>query len=325
MEEFKKLVELCKGKNVFIQTHNFPDPDAIGSAFGLKKIFEHFGVETTMCYEGRIDKLSTSKMLEFLNIKLYSQSELEMSADDPIICVDSQKNGGNITDFIGDEIACIDHHPTFVPVEYIYKDVRIVGACSTIIADYFQKLGITPDSNTATALLYGIKMDTLQFRRGVTQEDISAFAFLNPLCDNNCLKKLESSKMEFCDLKAYGAAIANIRIYDTMGIAGIPFACPDALIAMVSEFILSLQEVDVAVIYSFREDGIKFSVRSERDDVHAGNFIRNALDGLGSGGGHAGMAGGLIPQENIDRLGRKPDYKLWDLFLNAIECLKVKS
>jgi len=32
---------------------------------------------------------------------------------DYIICVDSQKNTGNITDFIGDEVACIDHHPIF--------------------------------------------------------------------------------------------------------------------------------------------------------------------------------------------------------------------
>ena len=49
-----------------------------------------------------------------------------------------EKNGGNITDFVGNEIACIDHHPTFKECQYRYKDVRIVGACSTIIADYFR-------------------------------------------------------------------------------------------------------------------------------------------------------------------------------------------
>ena len=36
-------------------------------------------------------------------------------------------------------------------------------------------------------------------------------------------------------------------------------------------FILSLDVVDVAVVYSINSDGIKFSVRSERADVDAGN------------------------------------------------------
>ena len=45
-------------------------------------------------------------------------------------------------------------------IEYAFKDVRMVGACCTIIAQYFKDFGIVPDSHTATALLFGIKMDT---------------------------------------------------------------------------------------------------------------------------------------------------------------------
>lgn len=40
MNSFKKPVALCKGKHIYIQTHNFPDPDAIASAFGLQCLFE---------------------------------------------------------------------------------------------------------------------------------------------------------------------------------------------------------------------------------------------------------------------------------------------
>ena len=63
----------------------------------------------------------------------YEEIRDEMKEEDPIICVDSQKNAGNILDFVGDEIACIDHHPTFVKEEYLYKDIRITGSCSTLI------------------------------------------------------------------------------------------------------------------------------------------------------------------------------------------------
>ena len=39
-----ELIEHCRGKNLYIQTHNFPDPDASASAFGLKKLFEQCGL-----------------------------------------------------------------------------------------------------------------------------------------------------------------------------------------------------------------------------------------------------------------------------------------
>lgn len=315
MENFEELLTLCQGKSVYIQTHNFPDPDAIGSAFGLQCLLAEFNQPSTLCYAGRIDKLSTSKMIKTLNIQIYPYEQLDMQPDDPIICVDSQKNSGNITDFIGDEIACIDHHPTFVPVDYAYKDVRIVGACATLITGYYASLKKVPSSDAATALLYALKMDTLQFSRGVTQQDIEAFGFLHPLCDKEKLTKLERNNMEFKDLKAYGAAIENIQLYDMVGISKIPFSCPDALIATLSDFILSLEEVDVAILYSQREDGIKFSVRSERSDIHAGELIRQALEGFGDGGGHAVMAGGLIGKENVSKLGRDLEYAIRDLFL----------
>lgn len=319
MSNLMDLVALCRNKKVYIQTHNFPDPDAIASAFGLQKLLSELGISSKICYAGRIDKLSAAKMLDTFGIEMYSYEYLrdEMRESDYIICVDSQKNGGNITDFIGDEVACIDHHPVYVNNSYHYEDIRTMGACATIIANYFVDLGKKPDSDTATALLYGIKMDTLQFTRGVTNLDIEMFRFLHPLCDLDKLTRLERNNMEFKDLRAYGAAIENIELYDTLGFSYIPFSCPDALIAILADFILSLEEVEVAVVYSNREDGIKFSVRSETSEIKADSLIRAALEGFGSGGGHATMAGGLIQKENVPLLGNYPKEKVNSLFLEA--------
>lgn len=321
MSRFTSLAELCRNKTVYIQTHNFPDPDAIAAAFGLQRLLERMGVSSTLCYAGRIDKLSAMRMLEAFGIEIYAYEYLreKMKETDYIICVDSQKNGGNITDFIGDEVACIDHHPVFVKTDYRYSDIRTTGACATIIAGYYRELGMEPETDAATALLYGIKMDTLHFTRQVSLEDIEMFAFLHPFCDQEKLMHLERNNMEFSDLKAYGAAIDSIRVFDKTGICRIPFACPDGLIGAVSDFILALDEVDVAVVSSQREDGIKFSVRSETDTVHAGNLIRKALEGLGDGGGHPGMAGGLIPAENIPLLGYLPEHEIQSLFLKALD------
>lgn len=320
MEDFKQLVQLCEGRSVYIQTHNFPDPDAIGSAFGLQNLLKHFGVESTLCYAGKIDKLSAVKMLDAFDIQMFSYDQLreKMTETDAIICVDSQKNSGNITDFIGDEIASIDHHPTFVEVEYQYKDLQITGACATLIAKYYQELQIPPDQNTATALLYGLRMDTLQFSRGVTQLDIEMFAYLFPFCDQTKLSALERNNMEIRDLRAYGAAIDSIKIYDEAGFAVIPFACPDGLIAALSDFILALEEVTVSVVQCCREDGVKISVRSEVPQIHAGHLIHEAIQGLGDGGGHQEMAGGLIKKERLETMGQYPQQVIVERFLNFI-------
>ena len=322
--DIRDLIEICKGHKIYIQTHNIPDPDAIGSAFGLQQLFKEFGIGSTICYDGDIDKFSASKMLDLFGIEMYPDEDLAevMQEEDYIICVDSQKLAGNITDLKGQEIAAIDHHPTMKKnegVEYLYKDVRLLGSCCTIITEYYRDLGIEPSCDVATALLYGIKMDTLQFSRGVTEEDIVIFAYLNPLMDVDKIKCLEMNSIEYDDLKAYGAAIRNIQGFDYLGITFIPFDCPDAMVAIVADFILSLIEVEVSVVYCERPDGLKFSVRSERGDVNAGELTDKALEGIGNGGGHASMAGGRIPQENVESMGEHRNNLLTERFLKALE------
>lgn len=83
-----------------------------------------------------------------------------------------------------------------------------------------------------------------------------------------------------------------------------PFSCPDALIAIVSDFILALAEVEIAVVFSSWEDGIKLSVRSE--DPHV----------------HAAMAGGLIRQEQVPELGPYPKDAIRDMILRTLKQIK---
>ncbi len=319
MKDLKKLVEILSEGNVYIQTHNYPDPDAIASAFGLQKLLENFGITAKICYDGTAEKLTAQVMLSNFGIDMVSARDLEnMSETDKIVTIDSQKYNSNLTDLIGDEVACIDHHPTVIPCEYLYKDVRIVGACSSIIADYFFENGIIPDKNTASALVYGIKLDTSDFSRGVTQFDVEMYAKLFPYADNDLLDRMKINTMEFADLKAYGSAIENIRVFGNVGYAFIPFECPDALIAMISDFILALDIIEFSVIFAVRGDGFKFSVRSEIPEMHAGKIVNSALSSVGSGGGHARMAGGFAEGSRLPSDEALRNHEIRRLFKNAI-------
>ncbi len=292
-----KLVKLLENKSgIYIQTHNFPDPDAVASAYGLQKFLEHFNIQSTIVYDGNVSKINLVKMIEVLKIEMCHIKDVDMKADDCIVLVDAQKSNSNVTDCKCPVIACIDHHPTFIKVKYAYKDIRLVGSCSSIIANMFRNNSIEISSELATALLYGIKIDTDELMRGVKDLDIDMYCMLYKIADMDILNSLTMNVMTIDDLKAYGAAIQNVVIEGNVGFAEIPFDCPDALTAMISDFILDLDVVSFSVVYCKRNDGLKFSVRSKIPKVlNAGKVIQSSLMGVGSGGGHPSMAGGFIP------------------------------
>lgn len=313
MLNIDELMKNLSGKRVYIQTHNFPDPDAISSAYGMKKLLKARGIESTICYKGKIDRYAMMRFIEYLDTDIINvDDEKSMDCDDEIILVDGQKGNSNLVDLIGDEVICIDHHPTFEKVDYKYCDIRPnVGACASIIANYFFDGEIEMDEKTATALIYGIKVDTANLTRGVSRLDLDMFYRLYWFCDHHVLSMLESSGIQFDDLKAYANAINSIKIYDNISIAHTGTDCPEQLIASISDFMLALSEVDCSIVYSIRKDGIKLSVRSCVRRIDCGKLTNIALSGIGSGGGHASMAGGFVPYPE--------DMTSIDLFINGIE------
>lgn len=303
-----KLLESITKKHIYIQTHNFPDPDAISSAFGLQALLEREGISSTICYQGKIDKYSTKNMMDRLGIEIKPIGILdEMTEDDEIILVDSQSGNANLQNMCGNTIICIDHHPSFGIVDYKFCDIRPrVGACASIIAGYYLANDIKMSRNVATALMYGIKVDTANLSRGVSNLDLNMFYSLYNICDMNLINSLETSTLQFEDLNAYANAIKSIKVYDNISFANTGNHCPEPLIASISDFMMLIAGVNLCVVYSIKVDGIKISVRSDNGSFDAGQLTSEALKEIGSGGGHPSMAGGFVPftpsHEKVDGL-----------------------
>lgn len=289
---------------VFIQTHNFPDPDAIASAYGLQTFLRNHGINASLCYKGSIDNMAIKHVIQAYDIDILEYGQIaDMNFEDKIILVDGQKLNANMTDLPGDEVACIDHHPDNRKCEYSYVDIRPCGACASIITQYFNDAGIPLDQKTATMLLYGLQKDTNNMTWGVTGLDIDAFRTLFPLADGNMLRRLSGQDMREQDLRAFGKAFDTICIRDRLGVVRIPFACEDYLIAQVANFVLQLSEVDTAIVYSKRPNGLKFSARTVLPEVHCGNLLNSCLSSEGgSGGGHPHMAGGFLTRDKVPSL-----------------------
>jgi len=303
MTKFEKLADLLKKApdEVFIQPHNVPDPDAIAASFGLQYLLKTRGIEAQIVYENEIEKANSSKMLELFNIKLSLASEVAtLGEEDWTVLVDVQKGNSNVIDLVTDEVAVIDHHEYMGNNGYKLEDIRPgIGACSTIITQYFVENNIEIPKIVATALLYGIFMDTDNLTRGVSELDINMFYQLYSISDINLITELKGNQISSADLQDYSKAFKTVEVYGEIGFLYLDNG-NDSLLGASSDIVITIAGVNVVVAYSPRENGIKFSTRSINRNIKANALVRFLLEGRGFGGGHDSMAGGFLPMDNLE-------------------------
>ena len=168
-------------------------------------------------------------------------------------------------------------------------------------------------------------MDTADFTRGVTELDIDVYSYLFPKADNQLIRRFQSGVIQYDELEAFVDSMKNIDIYNGVAFAFLNFPCADAFVATVSDFILNLDVVTFAVVYSRKEKGFKFSVRSELDELNAGTISEEALKSVGSGGGHRSMAGGFAEESKVLDISIDFNRVIQNLFLDVIDKLRPKA
>src|SRR6476646_6154137 len=65
-----QLLPAHRGERHAVVLHDFPDPDAISSAFAHRLISSNFGIETDILYNGRISHLQNLALVRLLGIDL---------------------------------------------------------------------------------------------------------------------------------------------------------------------------------------------------------------------------------------------------------------
>jgi len=298
------LVDILKDApdEVFIQPHNVPDPDAIASSLGIFYLLSQRGIKKLgIVYDQEIEKANSLRMLELFNVPVVRAADAStLGEEDWAVLVDAQKGNANITDLPTDEVAVIDHHEYRGNMGYRFEDVRPnVGACSSIVAEWFFENNIEPPKIIATALLYGIFMDTDNLTRGASDFDINMFYKLYSLSDIDLIVELKGNEISVKDLELYAEAFKTVEIYDELAFLRLSNV-NDSLLGAAGDIVVSVAGVRIVVAYSVRDKGIKFSVRSTSDKVLANDLIRCIVEDFGVGGGHNNMAGGFIPAENLN-------------------------
>ncbi len=299
-EEYSpRLVRTVRGLSgpLLVVAHDNPDPDAIASAIGVTRIAERVGVSADACYGGEIAHQENRAMVNLLDLSLKTFGEVDPSEYGGIALVDHSRAG--INDSLSEDATVdivIDHHPPRGPIEGTFVDIRPdAGATSTLITEYLSRLGIEPERALATALLYGIRIDTRDFTREVSIPDFTAAASLVPHVDESTLERVESPSVSAETLRILAEAIERRDIRGSIVASCVGEITDRDALAQAADRLLDLEGVSVTFVYGYMDGVIYGSARTRGTDLDIGEVLRDALEQAGSAGGHANMAGAQVP------------------------------
>jgi nanoRNase/pAp phosphatase (c-di-AMP/oligoRNAs hydrolase) len=278
---------------VAVQTHDFPDIDAVASAWALARLLRLRGFAASCGYRGELRSRSLKSLVEKLDIDVgpaaAGTSELQL------LVVDGSPANGNVTLGPGTLVGVIDHHFKTGEAGSPYLDLRPeLAACSTMIRGYWLDARLEPPRDIATALLAGIQSDTDFLSRRCSDEDFAAYAALYRAGDWELASRVVRAVLDLRELGLVVSAIEKAVVRNGLLFAYMSGSCGQEALAVLTELALKAEELSAAVAAERDEGGVRISVRSKSAEVSAFDLVRAALAGLGSGGGHAHSAGGMV-------------------------------
>lgn len=310
-----------KNESLGIVCHNNPDPDTLGSALALKYIASEYSIsEIDIFYSGTISHQQNRAFVNLFDIDLIDFAQDDLSNYDLIGFVDHSVPGINNEVSSDTSIDIIIDHHTVSDIDARFVDHREeIGASATILTEYFRELEIEMTESIATALLFSIRTETINFLRGVTSEEYNAAKYLHEKINAKLLRRLANPPTSPRTIDAIGDAIENRVVESSCLVSYIGKTTERDALPQAADYLINLEGITIAVVFGIIEDNVQLSARSTNSKQHIGNILREAFDDVGSVGGHDNMAGGQIPLGVFSDLDIKKEE-----FSNIISGLIIK-
>ena len=283
-------------ESLVIVCHDNPDPDCLASALALEAIASDYDVEeVTIAYGGEISHQQNRAFVNMLDLSLKTLDDTDLGAYDRIGFVDHSQPGANteVPARITPDII-VDHHPG-EPVGATFEDVRTsIGATATIFVEYLDALEVELTTRLASALLFALHRERLDFVREPTRREYEAALAVYPHADLETLEQLYGSAFSSETLDAIGQAISSRERRGSALVASAGKTAETDALPQAADYLLNLEGVDTVLVYGIVGDVIRLSARSIDPRIHIGNTLQDGFNDLGQVGGHHDMAGGRI-------------------------------
>ena len=271
-----------------------PSIDALAAAIGLQALCSHWGVTAQVFAEGPVTGEDSKTVCNIFDVDpvLISETNDELTSCDGAIAV----GGGGGIPYLSNNppvLAVIRHRPA--SDENILTITRTDdGATSTTVTDLLRSEGVVPDQRVATALLYGIRAGTREFRRASGKSDYTAAGYLHTYADLGRIEDLRTPGMSGDTFDVIGRAIASRQRRASFAVSNAGPVPSVSALEEAADALLRLEGVSTAAVFGIHEETIVVSCRAEDVRTNALAILETAFDADATTGGNADAATGRV-------------------------------
>jgi nanoRNase/pAp phosphatase (c-di-AMP/oligoRNAs hydrolase) len=295
----QKIKELrafvSENDRIAIVLQDDPDPDAMASAMALRALLGRNKQTTPIFAFSPVTRPENRTMVHLLEIEIQPATAEALGQFDKIAMLDVQPP------YFGDKIKSadivIDHHPGYATHNSMFQDLRPkYGATSTIMTEYMISVDEHISERIATALLYGIRTDTVMLSRRVTDDDVLAFTHLYPIANYSLLRQFERPELPMQFAKILARAMRRLVVKDGTVVLNLGRVARDDLIVQMADFCLQFEGVRWVAVAGKLGTNLVVALRNHGNTRQpAGDIAKGLARDIGSGGGHRDMAKAVIP------------------------------
>ena len=332
-----------QGERQIVVIQDFPDPDALSSAWAYKLIAEKYNIDCDIVYGGILSHQENIALVRLTNlptkrISAESLKKEDLSIYQGAVLIDSQGTNSQLYSVVEQAkiplIAVIDHHQKQKDLDAEFIDLRPqTRATATILTQYIQQGLLNFNSSNqqhsqcATALMHGLRSDTNCLMQA-QQEDFLAAAYLSRFYDPQLLNAVLQSARSCRVMDVIERALRNRIIKNNFSLSGVGYLRYDDrdAIPQAADFLVTEEDIHTAVVYGIVHDEandielVIGSLRTAKITLDPDEFIKLAfgrdLQGRFFGGGRY-MAGGFeIPIGFLGSFNDNSNYARlkWEVF-----------
>lgn len=348
VEKLRQTLERHRGEHQIVVIQDFPDPDALSSAWAYQLIAQQYEIQCDIVYAGTLSHQENIALVKLTELPakrwgVHTLKERDFSIYQGCVLVDSQGTTSQIIPLVKQAkvplVVVIDHHSLQGEVEAEFVDIRPqIRATATIVTQYIQAglLNFNTSNKShvkcATALMHGVRSDTNGLLQA-QEEDLIAAAYLSRFYDSQLLNAVLQSARSRRVMDVIERSLKNRKLQNNFSIAGVGYlryedrdAIPQA-----ADFLVTEENVHTAVVYGIVHDEdnevevVIGSLRTSKLTLDPDEFLKEALGQDSQGrfyGGGRNMAGGFeIPVGFLSGCNDNAEYtKLkWEVFDSQIK------
>lgn len=337
-EALRQLLDRHRGTRQLIILQDFPDPDALSSAWTYKLIAERYDIQCDIAYAGALSHQENITLVRLTGIPLIRwpaqgskvKEQRDMTVYNGYVLVDNQGTTSQLLTMAQQAglpaIVIVDHHNLQDSLQAEFTDIRpTTRATATIFTQYLQIGLLTLDSSNsehvkcATALMHGLRSDTNCLRQA-KEEDFLAAAYLSRFYDCQLLNTVLLSYRSKQVMDVIERSLKNRSIHNNFSIAGVGYLRYDDrdAIPQAADFLVTEENVHTAVVYGLVHDEdeevelIVGSLRTNKITLDPDEFIKEAFgqdnQGRFFGGGRSQAGGFEIPVGFLSGLNENTEY-----------------